>query len=122
MPLLSPASPADKLTDSTKPQYVQIKDLPSESEDGLAPLRRALRHAMRARRPVAEVWLKHADGRLLLLDPGAAGRSAASSGAALTFSGGSFTVLASAVSSGPGFVGVPSGSPSFSGFHGAKRR
>ncbi len=35
------------------------------SEDGLAPLRRALRHAMRARRPVAEVWLKHADGRLL---------------------------------------------------------
>ena len=35
------------------------------TEDGLAPLRRALRHAMRARRPVAEVWLKHADGRLL---------------------------------------------------------
>ncbi|HEX6599364.1 MAG TPA: GTPase HflX [Gemmatimonadaceae bacterium] len=35
------------------------------TEDGLAPLRRALRHAMRARRPVAEVWLSHADGRLL---------------------------------------------------------
>ena len=35
------------------------------SEDGLAPLRRALRHAMRARRPVAEVWLSHSDGRLL---------------------------------------------------------
>jgi GTP-binding protein HflX len=37
----------------------------AESEDGLAPLRRALRHAMRARRPVADVWLTHADGRLL---------------------------------------------------------
>ena len=35
------------------------------AEDGLAPLRRALRHAMRARRPVAEVWLSHSDGRLL---------------------------------------------------------
>jgi GTP-binding protein HflX len=35
------------------------------TEDGLAPLRRALRHAMRARRPVADVWLSHADGRLL---------------------------------------------------------
>jgi GTP-binding protein HflX len=35
------------------------------TEDGLAPLRRALRHAMRARRPVAEVWLSHSDGRLL---------------------------------------------------------
>jgi len=35
------------------------------TEDGLAPLRRALRHAMRTRRPIAEVWLSHADGRLL---------------------------------------------------------
>jgi GTP-binding protein HflX len=35
------------------------------TEDGLAPLRRALRHAMRARRPIAEVWLSHSDGRLL---------------------------------------------------------
>jgi len=35
------------------------------SDDGLAPLRRALRHAMRTRRPVAEVWLSHSDGRLL---------------------------------------------------------
>ena len=35
------------------------------TEDGLAPLRRALRHAMRSRRPVADVWLSHADGRLL---------------------------------------------------------
>ncbi|HEX5972761.1 MAG TPA: GTPase HflX [Gemmatimonadaceae bacterium] len=35
------------------------------TEDGLAPLRRALRHAMRARRPVSDVWLSHADGRLL---------------------------------------------------------
>ena len=33
--------------------------------DGLDPLRRALRHAMRARRPVAEVWLTATDGRLL---------------------------------------------------------
>jgi GTP-binding protein HflX len=37
----------------------------AESEEGLAPLRRALRHAVRARRPVAEVWLSHSDGRLL---------------------------------------------------------
>ena len=35
------------------------------TEDGLAPLRRALRHAMRSRRPLADVWLSHADGRLL---------------------------------------------------------
>ena len=33
--------------------------------EGLDPLRRALRHAMRARRPVAEVWLTASDGRLL---------------------------------------------------------
>jgi GTPase len=37
----------------------------AETEEGLAPLRRALRHAMRERRPVAEVWMSHADGRLL---------------------------------------------------------
>jgi GTP-binding protein HflX len=37
----------------------------STSEHGLDPLRRALRHAMRARRPVAEVWLRSGDGRLL---------------------------------------------------------
>jgi GTPase len=37
----------------------------STSEEGLAPLSRALRHAMRARRPVAEVWLRTGDGRLL---------------------------------------------------------
>ncbi|MDB4885343.1 MAG: GTP-binding protein HflX [Gemmatimonadetes bacterium] len=37
----------------------------STSDDGLDPLRRALRHAMRARRPVAEVWLRSGDGRLL---------------------------------------------------------
>jgi len=37
----------------------------STSEEGLDPLRRALRHAMRARRPVAEVWLRAGDGRLL---------------------------------------------------------
>ncbi len=37
----------------------------SISADGLEPLRRALRHAMRARRPVAEVWLRAGDGRLL---------------------------------------------------------
>jgi GTP-binding protein HflX len=35
------------------------------SEEGLDPLRRALRHAMRARRPIAEVWLRSGDGRLL---------------------------------------------------------
>ena len=37
----------------------------TETEHGLDPLRRALRHAMRARRPVAEVWLHHSDGKLL---------------------------------------------------------
>jgi GTP-binding protein HflX len=37
----------------------------STTEEGLDPLRRALRHAMRARRPVAEVWLRSGDGRLL---------------------------------------------------------
>jgi GTP-binding protein HflX len=37
----------------------------SVSDEGLEPLRRALRHAMRARRPVAEVWLRAGDGRLL---------------------------------------------------------
>ena len=35
------------------------------SEHGLDPLRRALRHAMRARRPVAEVWLHPREGKLL---------------------------------------------------------
>ena len=35
------------------------------SEHGLDPLFRALRHAMRARRPVAEVWLHPRDGKLL---------------------------------------------------------
>jgi GTPase len=37
----------------------------TETEHGLEPLSRALRHAMRARRPVAEVWLQHSDGKLL---------------------------------------------------------
>ena len=37
----------------------------SATADGLDPLRRALRHAVRARRPVAEVRLGHADGKLL---------------------------------------------------------
>jgi GTP-binding protein HflX len=37
----------------------------AEAESGLDPLRRALRHAMRARRPVAEVWLYPQDGKLL---------------------------------------------------------
>ncbi len=37
----------------------------SEVEHGLDPLRRALRHAMRARRPVAEVWLPPSQGKLL---------------------------------------------------------
>ncbi len=37
----------------------------SEAEHGLDPLRRALRHAMRARRPVAEVWLQPSQGKLL---------------------------------------------------------
>jgi GTP-binding protein HflX len=35
------------------------------SDEALDPLRRALRHAVRARRPVAEVWMSSADGRLL---------------------------------------------------------
>jgi hypothetical protein len=33
--VLSPESPVEKLLESSKPQYVQIKDLPSESEEGL---------------------------------------------------------------------------------------
>jgi GTP-binding protein HflX len=37
----------------------------TEAEHGLDPLFRALRHAMRARRPVAEVWLNPRDGKLL---------------------------------------------------------
>jgi GTP-binding protein HflX len=37
----------------------------SETEGGLEPLCRALRGAMRARRPIAEVWLNPSDGRLL---------------------------------------------------------
>jgi len=37
----------------------------TETEHGLDPLGRALRHAMRARRPVAEVWLQPKDGKLL---------------------------------------------------------
>ena len=37
----------------------------TQSEHGLDPLFRALRHAMRARRPVAEVWLNPRDGKLL---------------------------------------------------------
>lgn len=32
---------------------------------GLDPLRRALRHSMRARRPLTEVWLQPGDGKLL---------------------------------------------------------
>ena len=35
------------------------------SDEALDPLRRALRHSVRARRPVAEVWLSSADGRML---------------------------------------------------------
>jgi GTP-binding protein HflX len=35
------------------------------TDEALDPLRRALRHAVRARRPVAEVWLTPSDGRLL---------------------------------------------------------
>ena len=35
------------------------------SDDALDPLRRALRHAVRAKRPVAEVWLSSGDGRML---------------------------------------------------------
>ena len=37
----------------------------TEADHGLDPLRRSLRHAMRARRPVAEVWLTPRDGRLI---------------------------------------------------------
>ena len=37
----------------------------TETEGGLDPLARALRHTMRARRPVAEVWLAPTEGRLL---------------------------------------------------------
>ena len=37
----------------------------TEAEHGLDPLGRALRHAMRARRPVAEVWLQPTHGKLL---------------------------------------------------------
>ncbi len=37
----------------------------TETENGLDPLGRALRHAMRARRPIAEVWLQPSDGKLL---------------------------------------------------------
>ena len=35
------------------------------TDDGLDPLRRALRHAVRARRPVAEVRMSTGDGRML---------------------------------------------------------
>ncbi len=35
------------------------------TEEGLDPLRRALRHAMRARRPLAEIWLGASQGKLL---------------------------------------------------------
>jgi len=35
------------------------------SDEALDPLRRALRHSVRARRPVAEVWLSSSDGRML---------------------------------------------------------
>ena len=34
-------------------------------DEALDPLRRALRHAVRALRPVAEVWMSHGDGRML---------------------------------------------------------
>jgi GTPase len=34
-------------------------------DEALDPLRRALRHAVRAQRPVAEVWMSTGDGRLL---------------------------------------------------------
>ncbi|MDB4915723.1 MAG: GTP-binding protein HflX [Gemmatimonadetes bacterium] len=37
----------------------------AEAESGLDPLRRALKHTMRARRPVAEIWLYPQDGKLL---------------------------------------------------------
>ena len=35
------------------------------TDDALDPLRRALRHAVRARRPLAEVWMSSSDGRML---------------------------------------------------------
>jgi GTP-binding protein HflX len=35
------------------------------SDEALDPLRRALRHAVRAMRPVAEVWMSTGDGRML---------------------------------------------------------
>ena len=35
------------------------------TDEALDPLRRALRHAVRARRPVAEVWMSSSDGRML---------------------------------------------------------
>jgi GTP-binding protein HflX len=35
------------------------------SDEALDPLRRALRHAVRAKRPVAEVWMSSGDGRML---------------------------------------------------------
>ena len=37
----------------------------AEAEHGLDPLRRALRQAMRTRRPAAEIWLHSANGKLL---------------------------------------------------------
>jgi GTP-binding protein HflX len=37
----------------------------TEAEHGLDPLGRALRHAMRARRPIAEIWLPPSAGKLL---------------------------------------------------------
>jgi GTP-binding protein HflX len=37
----------------------------TETQHGLDPLGRALRHAMRARRPIAEVWLLPTHGKLL---------------------------------------------------------
>ena len=37
----------------------------SMSDEALDPLRRALRHAVRAKRPVAEVWMSSGDGRML---------------------------------------------------------
>ena len=35
------------------------------TDEALDPLRRALRHAVRAQRPVAEVWMSTGDGRML---------------------------------------------------------
>jgi GTP-binding protein HflX len=37
----------------------------TEAEHGLDPLSRALRHAMRARRPIAEIWLPPSAGKLI---------------------------------------------------------